>query len=53
MTIDRPLTVHKRRGARGTVLNGRFDEPSSTIAKSESAISDLIKKATGKSLTRY
>ena len=50
MTVDRPLTVHKRRGGRGSVLNGSFDEPTSPISGGGSAISELIKKVAGKSL---
>jgi hypothetical protein len=50
MTVDRPLTVHKRRGGRGTVLNGSFEEPTSPVAGSGSAISELIKKNAGKSV---
>lgn len=52
ITVDRPLTVHKRRGGRESVLNGSFDEPTSPIAGSGSAISELIKNNAGKS-SRY
>ena len=50
MTVDRPLTVHKRRGGRGSVLNGNFDKPPSPMAASGSTISELIKKNAGKCL---
>jgi hypothetical protein len=41
------LTVHKRRGGRGSVLNGSFDDPPSPRASGGSAISDLIKRNAG------
>jgi hypothetical protein len=53
MIVDRPLTVHKRRGGRGSVLDGSFDEPDSSTAGSGSAISELIKKNAGKLLQPY
>lgn len=49
MTVDRPLTVHKRRGPRGSVLDGTLEEPLSTVTSGGSAISELIKKHTGES----
>ena len=47
MTVDRPLTVHKRRGARGSVLDGSFGEPSPETSSDGSTIYDLIKKNAG------
>jgi len=43
--IDRPLTVHKLRKGRGSVLNGSFD--GTTESDTGSAISELIKKQAG------
>jgi hypothetical protein len=50
MTVNRPLTVHKRRGGRGSVLNGSLGKQPLPVAASGSAISELIKKTAGKSL---
>ena len=48
MTVDRPLTVHKRRGVRGSVLDRSLEEPPSAMSGGGSAISELIRKNSGK-----
>jgi hypothetical protein len=46
---DRPLTVHKKRNVRGSVLNRSLEEGPLEMLPT-SAISELIKKNSGKSL---
>jgi hypothetical protein len=48
MTVDLPLTVHKRRGVRGSVLRRSLEEPPSAMSVRGSAISELIRNNSGK-----
>lgn len=52
LMVDRPLTVRKRRGGRGSVLNGSLEEgPPSEVIGRGSAISELIRKNAGEFLS--